>query len=78
MSNDRIAIITPSYGPDFERCRLLARSVERHVAEPTRHFVLVERRDWKRFQSISGPRTEIVPVEEIVPSWLHRLPFSKN
>jgi hypothetical protein len=78
MTNDEFAIITPSYGPDFERCRLLARSVEWHVAEPTRHFVLVEHRDWKRFKTLAGPRTEIVPVEEFVPSWLHRLPFSNN
>jgi hypothetical protein len=78
MSNDQAAIITPSYGPDFERCRLLARSVEWHVAEPTRHYVLVESRDWKKFKSIAGPRTEIVPVEELVPSWLHRLPLSKS
>jgi hypothetical protein len=78
MSSEKFSIITPSYGPDFERCELLARSIERHVDEPTRHLVLVEQRDWRRFQALAGPRTEVLPVEDFVPSWLHRLPLSKR
>jgi len=75
---DTFALITPSYGPDFERCELLARSVECHVSGPSRHIVLVEGRDWKRFRSLSSSRTEVVLVEDMMPSWLHRIPFSKG
>jgi hypothetical protein len=78
MTTESFALITPSYGPDFERCELLCRSVERHVSGNARHLVLVENRDWKRFHSLSNSITEVVRVEDFVPSWLHRMPFSNR
>jgi hypothetical protein len=78
MRNETFAVVTPSYGPDFERCRLLARSFEWHVRAPTRHLILVEEHDRRRFEELAGPRTDIVPIEDLVPSWLHRLPLSRR
>lgn len=78
MKNQTLALVTPSYGPDFERCQLLSRSVERHVAAPSRHLILVEHRDWKRFSALRSEFTEVLLVEDFVPSWLHRLPFSNS
>ena len=70
----KFALITPSFAPDFERCQLLARSVERFVAPGTEHHIIVDARDETLFRTLAGPRTRIRTVESIVPWWLRRMP----
>ena len=36
------AIVTASYAPDFERCRLLCETIDRHVTGVSHHYILVE------------------------------------
>jgi hypothetical protein len=69
------AIVTPSYGPDFERCRLLCQSMDRLVSGDFRHILVVDERDRERFRALEGPRTEIRTVESILPWWLRRPPY---
>jgi hypothetical protein len=73
-----IAVVTPSYAPDFERCQLLNWSVNQFIAPPTKHYILVPRKDFSLFRSLQGPRTEIIVVESILPWWLIKPPFVKN
>lgn len=70
----RHAIITPSYAPDFERCRVLVESVLCH-ASGLDHFLVVDHRDERLFSSLRGPRTHVVPKEDVLPWWLHPLPI---
>ncbi|MFO0953739.1 MAG: DUF6492 family protein [Isosphaeraceae bacterium] len=72
------AIVTPSYGPDFERCRLLCESVERFVGGDYRHYLVVDDRDRPLFRKLEGPRTEVLTVEEVMPWWLRRLPCARR
>jgi hypothetical protein len=72
------AIITPSYAPDFERCRLLSWSVNQFVSPSVTHYIIVERRDLSLFRQLQGPRTEIINVESLLPWWIQRIPFFKN
>jgi hypothetical protein len=72
------AIITPSFAPDFERCRLLAESVLRHAAEHVEHYIVVDRRDQPLFSRLSSARPRIVLKEDILPWWLHALPLSRR
>ena len=72
------AIVTPSYGPDFERCRLLCRSIDQFADGDFRHYVVVDAQDLPRFRRLAGPRTELVTVESVMPWWVRRLPGSRR
>ena len=74
----KYAIVTPSYAPDFERCRLLSETVERHVTGNYHHYLIVDHRDRQQFQSLEGPRTTVVTVESVVPWWLRRPPLARR
>ncbi len=71
-------IITPSYAPDFERCRALVESVKKHVYGYTRHVIVVDLSDVQLFSRLTGDRCELVVKEEILPSWLKPLPCSRK
>jgi Family of unknown function (DUF6492) len=72
------AIITPSYAPDFQRCQLLSWSIERFIAQPITHYIIVDRQDLDLFRQLQKPNTEIITVESVLPSWLVKMPFVKN
>lgn len=76
--SESFAIVTPSFAPDFERCRLLVESVQRHVAAHVPHYVVVDRRDERLFSRLRSSRTHLVTKQDILPSWLHQVPFSKR
>jgi hypothetical protein len=69
------ALITPSYAPDFQRCRVLTESVRRHAAEGIDHYIIVDRCDEHLFASLRGPRTHLVVTQDILPWWLYQIPF---
>jgi hypothetical protein len=64
------AIVTASYAPDFERCRLLCETVDRFVTGMSRHYILVEERDLAQFRALEGARRAIVSERELLPDWL--------
>jgi hypothetical protein len=72
------AIITPSFRTDFEQCRLLTETVLAHVTPKVKHYLTVDRRDGGLFAELGGPRTEILFVEDVVPSWIRRLPMARR
>jgi hypothetical protein len=74
-----VAIVTPSYLPDLERCALLAESVARFASSECRHVVIVPRRDRAEFSKRLEPYgTAVLLQEEMLPSWLLQLPFSRK
>lgn len=68
------ALVTPSYAADFERCRLLCRSVDRHVSGATTHYLLVAGHDVARFRALEGPSRVVVDERDLLPAWLHCVP----
>jgi len=72
------AIVTPSYEPDFERCKLLCQSIDRWVEGDFRHYVVVEKRDLPLFRELHGPRTTLLTTESVMPWWLRRVPFARR
>ncbi len=61
------AVLTPSYGPDFELCRELNRSVMQWTAPDVHHHLVVPQWDRKLFGRLRGPRTEVWTVDELMP-----------
>lgn len=78
MNPMKLTMITPSYGPDFDRCKLLCESFDKYVDESIRHVLIVDRRDRAQFAPLASSRREIRVVEEIVPWWIKRLPFARK
>ena len=68
------AIVTPSWAPDFERCRLLAESVRRHLPEGVHHYILIDRCDKSLFACLEGSRTHLILKQDVLPKWLIHVP----
>jgi hypothetical protein len=75
MSHPTFAFITPSYAPDFQRCKLLCWSIKQFVTQPVKHYIVVDRRDLALFQQLADEHTIILAKEDILPRWIKRLPF---
>ena len=70
----RVVMVTASYGPDWERCRLLCETVDRHVSGLHEHLILVEPRDRALFRQLEGPRRRVIDERALLPSWLRAFP----
>ncbi len=68
------AIVTASFGPDFERCRLLCETIDRLVTGFSSHYILVESADVPMFKGLEGPRRHVIDEKDLLPSWLHPFP----
>jgi hypothetical protein len=75
MSNFNFAFITPSYAPDFQRCKLLCWSIRKFVSFPIKHYIVVDKKDLNLFQQLADSNTEILAKEDILPSWIKRIPL---
>lgn len=72
---ERFAFITPSYAPDFERCRLLCESIDRWVDGDVMHYIVVDdAHDFALFSQLKGARRQILHKTDILPPWIQRIP----
>jgi hypothetical protein len=65
------AVVTASYAPDFERCRLLCETMDEFVSGASHHYLLVESRDVALFRQLETPSRTVVDERDLLPSWLH-------
>lgn len=63
-------MVTASYAHDFERCRLLCETMDRHVSGFSHHYLLVEQRDVALFRQLQGPRRSVIDERDLLPKWL--------
>lgn len=75
MSNFTFAFITPSYAPDFQRCKLLCWSIKQFISFPVKHYIIVDKRDLDLFQQLSDSNTTILSKEDVLPPWIKRIPL---
>jgi Family of unknown function (DUF6492) len=68
------AIITASFAPDLERCRLLCETIDKHVTGFTKHYILVEHSDVGLFKQLESPRRVIVDEMDLFPKWIRAYP----
>lgn len=74
MSDDRIAVITPSFERDFALCRSLNKSIGEFLPSDVQHYIVVDNRDFALFSQLANSRTRIVAKEDILPGGFKRLP----
>ncbi|WP_271601010.1 DUF6492 family protein [Bradyrhizobium sp. CCBAU 45384] len=63
----KMAVITPSFAPDFELCADLNRSVLAYSADSVHHHIIVPPSDLKLFEQLAGPRTQIRCENDFLP-----------
>lgn len=72
------AIITPSYAPDFQRCRLLCQSIDAFIKPLVNHYIIVDHDDLFLFRQLQSPHRYILTKESLLPWWFKRLPIAQN
>ena len=78
MQQERLEIITCSYGPDLLRCRRLCESVDRHVPASVQHTLIVPARDRQAFAPLENSRRRVLVTQEVVPGTYRQLPGSER
>ena len=74
----KTALVTASYAPDFERCRLLCETIDRFVTGYTQHYILVEHRDVALFRQLEGSRRVVIDENDLLPRWIRPFPDPSN
>lgn len=69
------AMLTLSFAGDHERCRVLCETADRFVPASVEHVLAVPSADLALFRPLGGGRRRLVAQEELLPSWLMRLPM---
>jgi hypothetical protein len=72
----KLAVVTPSFGPDAELFAELHESVLEHTSDETVHHVIVPPRDKELFGRYAGPRCRIWTEPELLPRRYVRVPRS--
>ncbi len=75
MSDVTFALITPSYAPDFQRCKLLCWSIKQFISSPVKHYIIVDQKDLNLFQQLSDSNITILTKEKVLPLWIKRVPI---
>jgi hypothetical protein len=73
----KLALITPSYLPDLNRCKLLSQTVERWVDASIDHLVIVPKRDCQAFKTLPS-RSRIIAAESILPKFAWQVPLGNK
>jgi hypothetical protein len=71
----RMVVLTPSFGPDFELCAELNRSVLAFSPDDVHHRLIVPERDVPVFRRLANDRTEIRTEAEFLPRTFVRAPW---
>jgi len=76
--SERLALVTCSYRPDFERCARLCASMDTFISPETAQFIIVPDRDKKLFAQLGSRNRTIVSTQEILPARFIHLPLLKK
>jgi hypothetical protein len=77
-TDQRFAIVTPSFARDYESCRELNESVMSFVSHAARHYIIVDACDLKLFGQLANDRTVVAAVEDVIPKGYFKLRGSKK
>lgn len=69
------AFVTPSYSLDYEYCRLLSSSINKHTPDSIPHYIIVPKIDKKLFSTLKTNRTHILIQDDFLPTWMFKIPF---
>jgi hypothetical protein len=62
-----VAVITPSYAKDFDRCKLLCKSIDQRLKGHWKHYILVYQIDVALFSQLAGDHRVIISERTLFP-----------
>lgn len=71
-------LVTPTYAPDYQRCKAMLKSSEQWVTSVDEHLLIVDHNDLDLFRSLQNPRVRVICKEEVLPLGLYRIPLQKR
>jgi hypothetical protein len=71
---NQVALLTPTYAPHLDLCKLLCESVDRHVTSFAKHYLLVPDSDLAMFAHFASERRVVIPASALLPHWLRPMP----
>jgi len=74
----KTVLITPSYRPDLQRCELMLETASQHVTGMAGHYVIVDHADMPYFAHLRSNRVTLVTKEDLLPRWVHKMPFTSK
>jgi hypothetical protein len=77
-TNNQLALMICSYGPDFDRCSRLCSSIDAFVGKHVRQFLVVPNRDRKLFSPLRSESREVVSAQDVLPARFFHLPLFKK
>src|SRR5262249_4737159 len=63
-----IAVVTPTYAPDYEVCADLHKSMLKFTAKSVVHYLIVPPADVELFPSLRGPPCVVLAANELLPN----------
>jgi len=69
-------MITLATRADFEKCRVLSRTVTKYIDSNIEHHIIVDKKDLGTFRPLANRRTRLWTMQDFLPWWLVRLPGS--
>lgn len=76
--NRSYAIITPSFKNDYERCKLLVKSIQLFAPTNIKHYIIIDNKDEKLFRPLKQSNTILLLKEDILPWWIKKTSFKIN
>ena len=70
-----VTLLTLSFAGDFQCCRLLCETADRFAPSEAAHLLAVPAADMALFRPLATRGRTLIAQEELLPSWLHKLPM---
>jgi len=71
-------LVTPTFAPDFERCKAMLESAEQYISGVEEHLLLVDKSDLSLFQKLQNNRIRVICKNEVLPAVLFQVPLQKR
>lgn len=71
-------LVTPTFAPDFERCKALLESSEQQLSGVSEHLLVVDRPDLELFAPLQTAKVRVLCKNELLPSMLFQIPLQKR
>lgn len=71
-------LVTPTFAPDFERCKAMLETSKRWVTGVDEHVLLVDRNDLSLFRSLQDNPVRVICKNEVLPTTLFQVPLQKR
>lgn len=71
-------LVTPTYAPDFKRCKDMLDSCDRYISGLAEHLILVDKPDLDLFMPLQRPNVRVICKSTLLPVAIARVPLQQR